>query len=331
MNPATPQHWRNTRTEVGLAEALQASAMLGVQGGVHAQWLATALGLVWQEKAAALPAPVAAPDGSPLAGQTPAPQPPRSAPAPAAKKLKLLQPVEEKPLLFEQHFGKLKDEILAAGEIAPSTLRQALERPRHLPLLEERWFQGIFTAALATSADSREIDFRTLERHLSQDRPLETLPFKKHGTLTKGVHVLLDRSESMQPFWRDQSELVARLQRLLGVALVKEAWFEMAPFGPAASRLQWSDMEAPTFHEQMPVLLVTDFGVGQDATAASHMDWAPWQPLFQLAESSHAPITALLPSDKEHCWPAGLAARTVSALLWDRETSPRTALRSCPR
>ena len=124
--------------------------------------------------------------------------------------------------------------------------------------------------------------------------------------------------------------LIVRLRRLLGEALVQHSWFEMDPQQPVAKRLRWRGTAPRKFHEETPVLLVTDFGVGLDAATARFMDWEPWLPIFQAAESSCSRVVALLPSIPM-LWPAGLRRFAAAAVMWDRETSPHAAARSCRR
>ena len=331
MKPEDAMQWRHARSEVGLAEALQASMTLGVRGGTRAQWLAEALELTWSEGATAVGPPLSAPSGShPAASTAGSASSPAAAPAREVKRLKILEPVSQEPIVFEQYFAEYAEKIREAEEIAPATLKAAQARPSYRPLFLERWFQGIFTATLSTQMASREIDFRKLERNVAHGETLAELPFKLRASLVKGVHVLLDHSETMQPFWRDETELIARLRRLLGEALVQHAWFEMDPQRAAAKRLRWRGTVPRKFHQETPVLLVTDFGVGLDAAAARFMDWESWLPIFHLAESSRSRVTALLPSAPA-LWPAGLNRFVAGALLWDRETSPHAAARSCRR
>jgi hypothetical protein len=242
----------------------------------------------------------------------------------------MLKPVSQEPIVFEQHFSGHADNIREAEEISPATLERAQARPFYQPLFFERWSQGIFSAVLPTLMASREIDFRRLERNVAHGETLAEIPYKLRANLVKGVHVLLDHSETMQPFWRDEMELIARLRRLLGEALVQHTWFEIDPDRPIATRLRWRSSAPRKLHEGTPLLLVTDFGVGLEVIAGRFMDWDPWRPIFQLAESSRSRVIALLPSSPA-LWPAGLKRFVASMLLWDRETSPHTAARSCRR
>lgn len=311
---------RHPRSENGLTEALQVCDALGVRDGIYAQWLAECLGLSWKES-------IAAPgqkQPETLAGtSTPAESSvSETPPIGEIRKLKLLNPVANEPMAFEQAFEGQAERIRNAAEIRPASLAAAATRPEFQPLFLDRWFQGIFTAVLGVKVLSSDIDFRKLERYVIQEEFFTQLPFKTRTKLVKGVYVLLDRSEAMQPFWRDQAELIERLHRMLGTAMVQSSWFE---YDANSRRIIWPTQRQ--FRINTPVLLVTDFGCGKAPAAARAMNWEPWQKLIlEPAQSSRSPVFALIPAAK-NLWPATLSRFIDCALLWDRETSPLIAAR----
>jgi hypothetical protein len=313
---------RHPRSEIGLTEALQVCYALGVRKGVYAQWMAECLGLTWKESVAEPGRKQ--PDtsaGTPASTERSAPETPV---ATETKKLKLLDPVAKEPMAFEEAFEGQAERIRNAVEIRPASFAASTERPDFQPLFLDRWFQGIFTAVLGVKVLSSEIDFRKLERYVIQEEFFTQLPFKTRTKLIKGVYVLLDRSESMQPFWRDQAELIERLHRMLGVALVQFSWFE---YDANSRRIIWRNPRQ--FRIETPVLLVTDFGRGKAPDGAQSMDWEPWQRLIlEPAQSSRSPVFALIPAAKNY-WPPTVDRFIDCALLWDRETSPLAAARQC--
>ncbi len=317
---------RHPRNKVGLAEVLRVCSLLGVRHGRHAQWLAESLELVWKEPD--VTTPQTRTDVAPQPADTDSLSPDSSTAPESKKKLKLLEPISREPIGFEVLFEAQTEEIRSAVEIKPATLTANAARPRFQPLFLDRWFQGIFSAILSTSVTSREIDFRKLERSIVQGDPFHQLPFKTKPSLIKGVHLLLDRSESMQPFWRDETELVARLRRLLGSALVKDSWFEYDSLRSAECGLIWHTPMPRQFREEAPVLLVTDFGSGLDSLAARSMEWEPWLPVLQLARSSRCRVFALIPSSPSF-GPTSLDRFVDGSFVWDRETSVHTAVRIC--
>jgi hypothetical protein len=316
---------RHPGTEIGLAEVLQVCSVLGVREGTHAQWLAESLGLTWEKSVAggkqtqSPTLPNAAASSATSAGD--------NSPNRPTRKLKLLEPVAQEPIAFEQVFEGQTDRIRRAAEIRPASLAESQARPPFQPLFRDQWFQAIFTAVLGVRMPSQEIDFRKLENAVVQGEFFAQLPFKTRTKLVKGVHVLIDRSESMQPFWRDQTELIARLRRMLGAALVQDSWFEYDPNAPGVI---WHTAMPKQFRLETPVLIVTDFGSGLDPVSARTIDWQPWLPILELAHSSRSRIFALIASSQNY-WPAAVSSFADCSLLWDRDTSPQMAARLCRR
>lgn len=316
---------RHVRSEIGLAEVLQACTALGLPEGEQAQWLAECLGLTWTTSSAKREQPQPAtptsqpPTAEGLANEAPLKQ--------DLKKLELLNPVGQEPMAFEQVFEGHTEKIRNAAEIKPASLAESQTRPDFQPLFLDRWFQGIFTSVLGVRVPTQEIDFRKLERYVIQGEFFTQLPFKARTKLVKGVHVLLDRAESMQPFWRDETELLSRLRRMLGDVLVQHSWFE---FDRSASRIDWLTPMPGQFRMETPVLIVTDFGSGAVQFVAQTMNWEPWRPILDQAFCSRSRVFALIPSLPKF-WPAAIGTFTDCSLLWDRDTSPQTAARLCRR
>ncbi len=313
------------RSEVGLAEMVQACYVLNLCEETHLQWLAQSLGLFWAkvpdregDSTAAGAAP--SPASSPPPATPPKPEPPR--------KLQLLDPVAQKPMAFDVLLAGDAERVRSAAQLRVPAAPTSRESSSHQPLFGDRWFLGIISAILATQMTSHEIDLQLLWRSIIHGEVFKKLPLRKHSSLIKGVHLLLDRSESMQPFWRDQTQLVSRLRRLLGRPKVQTTWFEFDPLRPRETRLIWPARMPNRFRETTPVLLVTDFGIGMDPLAAYYMEWEPWLPVFQLARSCRCRVLALVAAPS-NLWPAGLEQFVDGAVVWDRETSPQVATRLC--
>jgi hypothetical protein len=315
---------RHPQSEIGLLEALQACAALGVRDGAHAQWLAECLGLTWTKSIAEPELQPTSSASLPATAEGPLADAPVN---PEVKKLRLLDPVGQEPMAFEQVFEGQTEKIRNAVEIKPASIAESAKRPDFQPLFLDRWFQGIFSAVLGVGVPSPEIDFRKLERYVIEGEFFTQLPFKTRIKLIKGVHVLLDRSESMQPFWRDQTELISRLRGMLGAAMVWHSWFE---YDPNASRITWHTSMPRQLRMETPLLLITDFGGGSDPIGAQTMNWEPWQPILELARCSRSRVFALIPS-LPRFWPGAIGSFADCSLLWDRDTSPQTAARLCRR
>jgi hypothetical protein len=323
---------RHPRSEVGLAELVEALHHLQPADEPTRVAIAEALGLA--EHAAAKSAirvgtggaePGAAEEPSAgthaseteLANRITAPEEVEEA------KLKMLTPVREEAMTIEVLFG-----ASAPVEVEPLEHSSAahLQAPEYVPLLHQEWFRGIAGAMLATSQPSRDIDWRFLERRLVRGLPLEKLPWRSRPTLKRGVQVLLDCSESMQPFRRDGTELVASLGRLVGECRVRTWRFRLNPWQPARSQWKWLSPTPARFDAYTPLLVISDFGIaGSGATGLE-----PWLEALHQAELLRCPILALIPAP-ESSWPLWLRRVVPRAFVWDRETSAQSVRRELLR
>ena len=320
--PITKGYLRN---EVGLNEVLLACNVLGVREGRYTQWLANALGLACVDNNVNTEEE----NNNQFSAQK------ESAGKRSStenniqlKKLKLIEPIAHEPITFELVFEPYIEKIRHSSSLKPANFSDNNQQLPYQPLFQKRWVQGIFTMMLSTKIFSNEIDFRKLEQIVAKDENFTQLPFKSKASLVKGVHILLDRSESMQPFWRDQTELVVQISRLLGKELVQCFCFEYDPLSPINSRLIWTTQKPRKFREKTPILIITDFGRGLDPIGSKFLEWEPWEPIFKLAKSSGCRTFALIPALSQF-WPINLNRFVDAALLWDSNTSPRDATRQC--
>jgi hypothetical protein len=196
-------------------------------------------------------------------------------------------------------------------------------RPPLDPLLTQRSSTAILNAALTTLVqDDGEPDVDTLVDSFARCLPQIRLPRATRHTLRFGVQVLVDMGDGMQPYRRDQYELVQQITGLVGPELTQVRYFADVPTrgtGPGPRRT-WQTYRTPGPGTR--VLIVSDLGVGGPFLDPRRASVAEWQQV--LDEISRAGCTAVAlvpyPADKV---PAGLA-RLLSALTWDRTTTVST-------
>jgi len=199
-------------------------------------------------------------------------------------------------------------------------------RARYEPLLNERSFNSLMGKLLATPGVSQEIDWSALERDLARGMLLERIPFKHRPTLKRGVLLFLDHSESMQPFWHDEEELLKRLMRFLGRSKVQVWSFGVIRRLSVRPKLRWYSSPPRQLPIGTPLLLVSDFGI-RGELSSGYLDIDPWLPILDLARKYNCPISALIPAPEVY-WPIMLRLHIPNSLVWDRDTSV-AALRRC--
>lgn len=194
------------------------------------------------------------------------------------------------------------------------------EMPQYTPLLNQKWFQGIMSSMLSTQIQTRSIDFKLIEKSLSQFSPITEIPYLHRPTLNKGVQVLLDTSISMQPFWRDESELITSIYRLFNIHKTQVFEFELN-LNPIPE-LIWDEGFSVRLQEEIPILLVTNFGATGSAGLNTIRECRALVQLLEQAKMKKCPVSALIPAEKKH-YPKDLSSFIPFAFPWDSETSPQ--------
>ncbi len=307
--------YRRRSTEVGLAELVEALKLLEPEDKAKTM-IANTLGFEWkEEKKKSPPDHIQPPVVTPIT-ETPE----HTKPEPSKDShLTMLESIETR---YPKNIEILFDNPIMASteELEPSSVALHMTSPGYQPLLKDEWFRGLMSVMLATPVASRDIDWPMLEQRLANGRLLERLPLRQRPTLKRGVQLFLDRSISMQPFWRDEIELLDRLQHLLGSRNVQVWWLEVDPWLSTEPQLNWHSPPPDQLSAKTPLLIVSDFGIGEDPLGEGMMDFGPWRTLLYQAQSSFCPVIALIPSP-ESIWPNKVRQLIPYAYVWDRDTS----------
>ena len=316
-------------SEVGLAELFLALDMLKPSSSEACALITKTLGLEWREskeKVTSYPdsssKSIVDPSGAVDEELTTELEMPDKTPEPQS-------PAELEPIEYEDQMHEIlfNDPIIEdIDELKPTDITLHMKSPKYQPLLRDGWFRGLMSAMLATPRASRDIDWRVLEKRLANGQPLDRLPWRQQSTLERGVQLYLDRSDSMQPFWHDEKGLINRLQRLLGSRNVQVRWLEIDPWVSTESQLKWHSPPPSQFPIETPLLIVSDFGIGERLFGEGVMGLEPWLPLLDLAKSHNCPVIALVPAP-ESFWPNKLKQLIPNAFVWDYDTSIQSVRR----
>jgi hypothetical protein len=136
-------------------------------------------------------------------------------------------------------------------------------------------------------------------------------------TLTRGVQVLVDRGEGMEPFAADQEAFVDLLRRLVGDALVSVQTIYEAP-DRADPLWPWEPPPPGT-----PVLALTDLGLGSRAGLSNVELIAAWRTAAAVLAPRRSTMVGLIPYPRDR-WPGELA-EVVRFAEWDRPTTAASA------
>lgn len=190
------------------------------------------------------------------------------------------------------------------------------------PLFFPRWTRAILSAGLATNSDVGPVDVDRVVEILARGESLKTLPVLSTPTLTRGVQLLIDRSEAMTPFIRDQVRLHKEIVATVGSDRVTTLRYVGCPIRGAGGGAapSWSTYEPPV--SKAPVLLLTDLGIGRPRLNDERAGIEEWVLFIEQVKKAECPLLAFVPYAQSR-WPPELASR-MSIIQWDRRTSAIT-------
>jgi hypothetical protein len=212
----------------------------------------------------------------------------------------------------------------------PAVTQSQLDlRPPLTPLLSPGTTPAILQALLQAQAMDGEPDVARMVEHVARGLPLTRIIRRPRPTMRFGTQVLLDTGESMEPFARDQRELVARIKDVVGADGVEPVSFADAPLrgvrrGRARAREPYRPPPPGT-----RVLVVSDLGIGGRALNPMRAGAEEWLDFVETVERAQCRAVALVPFPPTRI-PTSLAVR-LPVITWDRSTDVRRAAMAAAR
>ncbi len=195
---------------------------------------------------------------------------------------------------------------LPAPDLPTRSRLQLQVRPPHEPLLRRASTSAVVQALLSRRMPDTEVDVSALVEQLASARAVSELPRLSHPTLRFGAHVLIDRSEGMSLFWRDQQALVGTIHNVIGAALT-----EVSTLSGSPRRMQHGHRHpAP----DRAVLVLAGFGIRR-----GRAEQESWEPYVRWLRRRNCRVAALVPFPRDR-WPSWLTA-LMPVICWDRITT----------
>ena len=198
-------------------------------------------------------------------------------------------------------------------------------RPPMEPLLRTDWTRAILSGALSTLGFVGEIDLDRIIDQISRARAVSKIPRHWAPTLMRGVQLLIDCSESMEPFASDQTLLREAIQDVVGRDKTQILYFSGCPIWGAGQSAhgEWTDYEPPTFFR--PVLVLSDLGIGGPEHNLNRALPEDWKEFYACLEPQKIPLIAFVPYSNDR-WPESLRQK-ITSVQWDRRTNVATIKR----
>lgn len=222
--------------------------------------------------------------------------------------------VESSPSTKEEWLPEVEPLPPAAADVIPT-------RPPLEPLLVPRWVRGIISATLATDDEDGPLDVDRVAEILAKRECVRQLPTLPSRTLRRGLQLLVDKSQAMMTFARDQSWLLNEIRDIVGADSVEVLRFAGSPLrGTGKGRKPWPAYRPPP--PGTPVVLLTDLGICQPMLTDDWADTPEWVDFATAVSRAGCPLLALVPYGRARWHPALTHLMTI--IQWDRNTTAAT-------
>jgi hypothetical protein len=192
--------------------------------------------------------------------------------------------------------------------------------PTPVSLLSPLARRFIVQELVASNRFGPDPDISRLVDFLARCEIPQAVPLQERRTLARGVQVLIDDGEGMEPFADDQQGMADLVRRLVGDALVDVRRIHEAP-DPDDPVEPWEPPPPGT-----PVLALTDLGLAGRVERGTAELIAAWQFTAGTLAARGSGLAALIPYPTAR-WPALLTA-CMRLVHWDRTTTTAQARRA---
>lgn len=194
--------------------------------------------------------------------------------------------------------------------------------PPFEPLFLPRLTRGILSAALSTISGDGPPDIEGIVEILASGEYIRQLPKLPQLTLRRGVQLLVDKSDSMVPFTRDQVWMQDEILRVVGKDKVNILRFVGCPLWGAGTgyRKTWTTYRPPP--PGTVVLLLSDLGISRPMFSTNVASLSEWLDFASRVRRSFCPLVAFVPYSPSR-WPRHLI-NVLTMVQWDRWTTAST-------
>ena len=309
----------NRNQQIWLGELIRCWEALAPADDNTRKTLAGLIGLEWQPpvdqrgtEATPAPEPELPPPVEPSAAPPPQPVtqlPEEPPPNPQASELPRVAIEEEAQLQAAEW-----DAVEVLNPPQPHNRQYNNQLP---PLFRPLWSRTIVTTLASRRLPIGFVDAERLVSTMAAARPVERIPRQPRWTTMKGVQLLLDKTPGMAPFMSDQAALAALFDDCVGGEALERLHFFDSPLRGVVIGGKKAAYRPP--QPGVPVVAVTDLGLGAPESHFNRAAPGEWLSLVQLLAARDSTLTILLP------WPAAAAdpglQRCTAIVEWDRSTS----------
>ncbi len=190
------------------------------------------------------------------------------------------------------------------------------------PLFTPERTRAILVSALSIYENIGSIDINEIVRLISLNEPLREIPRLSLSTMVHGVQVLIDDSEALEPFYKDQVDIINTIQEIVGLDRVQIMGFIGCPTRGVRYEISddWLEYRPP--FSRSTILLITDLGILIEPYIIDNAGVHEWLSFASMIRKADCSLVAFVPYPKER-WPKPLQS-SMKIVQWDRTTFTST-------
>lgn len=226
-------------------------------------------------------------------------------------------PAESLDIVMEPLPAALSSELPPEWFVQPAAAARRERAPLRAALFPQHTAPGVLSAAVATLCPGRRPDIERLMQHIIASRPFREVPRLPVPSQSRGVQLLLDRNEPMSPFYADQGDLERSFAAVVGEPRCEVFEFVDDP----ATACAYSAADQPRAWRPQPgrpVVVVTDFGLGESSGSAPRLLPQVWRRFATALKRRGCPLIAIVPFPPA-AWPVWVERHFI-AIHWDPRT-----------
>jgi hypothetical protein len=216
---------------------------------------------------------------------------------------------------------------MKVAPLEPEQLADLDARPPYRPLFTPGWTRALVAHACATATSDGAYDVPWLVKRIARCQPVTDVPREEHLSVRRGMQLLVDVGENLEPFVGDVRALVSDLVAVIGRDRSRVLYFADCPslgVGPGG-RSTWLTPYVPPAIDT-PIVIITDLGVARGAAQRWGASEGTWLAFLAMAAAKGCPVIVFNPYPIGR-WPASLRDR-IRPVHWDRTTNAADAHRT---
>ncbi|MCL4205482.1 MAG: hypothetical protein KJ000_23615 [Pirellulaceae bacterium] len=198
--------------------------------------------------------------------------------------------------------------------------------PRVPSLFQPQWTRALLEAALGTTSPRGDVDVEAVVEILSRRGVVSSLPRLPVTELSRGVQLLCDTGDSMQPFLHDVWSTVQAIERLLVPELIDILVFNGTPLAGVGTVGDCPLGQYRLPRPGTPVVVLSDFGAGWRPPLSAFGPVEDWLRFAETLKRGGCPLLGFCPYESARI-PRKLRGVLV-IIPWDRHTTTAQVLRS---